>query len=363
MPENKPDLFVSIMAGGSGTRLWPLSREAHPKQLLPLAGDKPLIEETVRRVLPMVDPEQILIITTEQHAEATREVLPMLPEENIIAEPEGRDSAPCVGFAAKLVERVNPEAVIMSLSADHVIDPASAFRRNARAAAAAARESDCLVTIGIKPERPETRFGYIERGEKLSRHYGQDVFRVRQFKEKPDEAQAKRFLRSGRFCWNAGIFFWRAEVILELSQNYLPDHYHKLETTGDTLSTRREKKVLREVNPTFDKISIDNGIMKHAEDVRMVESTFLWDDVGGFPALVRYSRQVDRDNAGQGDVIVHDSRDNLIISHDEHTVAVVGVEGLVVVHTDDVTLVVPKDRAGDIKELVNRLRAGRKELT
>lgn len=361
MSDTARDTYVVIMAGGSGTRLWPLSRQKRPKQLLPLTGGRSLIEETVQRVLPMVPAERVLIVTTADHAPATQEALPMLPEENVIAEPVGRDSAPCVGFAATLVAHKDPSAVLVTLSADHWIEPAEAFRENALAAIETARSADCLVTIGIEPERPDTRFGYIERGEPVGKVRDQEVYRVKQFREKPDEATAKEYVDSGRFFWNAGIFFWRAETILAQFEEFLPEHYEKLQAIAQTLDTERERETIETVYPTFEKISIDYGVMEKAPDVRMVPATFRWDDVGSFEALAAYLDADDQSNAVRGDHVAIDASGNVVVSEGEHTVTLVGVRDMVVVHTDDATLVVPRDRATDVKALVNELKSRKRD--
>ncbi|GAF80378.1 unnamed protein product, partial [marine sediment metagenome] len=253
----------------------------------------------------------------------------------------------------------NPSAVLVTLSADHVIRPAAAFRRNAAAAVGAARAADCLVTIGIRPTGPETRFGYIERGKKLSVLRGQNVYQVKRFKEKPHAAAARRYVKNPRYYWNAGIFFWRAEVILDQFRRFLPDHYAKLRRIAAALGTSRQGRVTKRVYPTFKRISIDYGVMEKADDVRVVESTFGWDDVGGFPALAPYLKTDHNGNFVDGRHVGLDSSGNVIVSGGGHTIATVGVNDMVIVHTPDVTLVVPAEKASEVKSLVRKLKKSR----
>jgi len=344
------------MAGGKGERFWPQSRLRRPKHLLPIVGDKPMLRQTVDRLGDIVPPENVLVVTNAEQRAAVLEVCPMLPPENIVAEPVGRDTAAAVGLSTLLVENRNPTAAFAMLSSDHVIHDESAFQATMEAAFSAAESEDALVTIGITATYPATGYGYVERGE-LSQMIGDTpVHSVVAFKEKPNLENAKAYLASGNFYWNAGIFFWRVPVIAREFEMHTPDLWNALGAIregllkGDALDS-----LLADHYPALEKISIDYAIMEKAETVRVIESKFDWDDVGEWPAVERHSEKDENGNVRKGRVIIQNGKGNIVLNDGEHTTALIGVDNLVVVHTSDATLVCPKDKAQEIKALVKKL--------
>ncbi len=348
--------FVVIMAGGRGERFWPQSRLHRPKHLLPIVGDKPMLTQTVERLDGFVPPENIFIITNREQREAVLSVCPSVPAENVVSEPVGRDTAAAVGLAMVLVRGRDPDASLAMLPADHVIRDRDGFQTVLETAFSAAEREPVLVTIGISPTEPATGYGYIHRGDEAMEIDGRSVYRVRAFVEKPNLETAKRYLDSGDYFWNAGMFVWTAASIARALEEHTPGLYQGLEEIRDGLDGGRElDAVLEEVFPGLDKISIDYAVMEKAENVMTVESEFDWDDVGSWPAVARHFEPDERGNTLRGAVRVTGGEDNIVISDSDHLVAVCGADDLIVVHTGDATLVCPKDKAQDIKKLVKEL--------
>jgi len=351
-----------IMAGGSGTRFWPQSRTARPKQVLSIAGPRPMIAETVMRLEGLVPIERTTIVT---HESQVGHVLAGLgvsgPPPRIIAEPFGRDTAACIGLAAVHIRREDPDGVMLILAADHVIRPAARFLEVTRAAAEVATEEACLVTFGIKPSTPATGYGYVHRGA-LVRTVGDiSVYDVHGFREKPAREVADEYIASGEYYWNSGMFCWRADVILDCLRRFTPELYGALERIEAAIATPAEETVLREAYEPLEKISIDYAVMEHAETIRVVEADYDWSDVGSWAsvAALRSDEADERGNVVVGQGFVHDADDTLVISDDDHLVGVLGMEGVVVVHTPDATLVCPRERAEEVKKLVEQLQARR----
>ena len=347
-------LHVALMVGGSGTRFWPLSRTKTPKYLLPIVGQQSMLEQTVARVAPMVSPERIYCVTSRIQAPAIRRALPWIPKENVIGEPMGRDSAACVALAAVTVHRLDPEAVLLCMPGDNLIRQAGKFRKAVRTAVRAAEQGK-LVTFGIKPPAPETRFGYIHRAGRLRGFRGAKVFRVERFTEKPDRATAKRMVRSGEYYWNSGNFVWRADVILEQFARHAPYLHEAAERIRPALGTRRAAGAIRREYEKLPKISIDYAVMEKAKEVAVVEAEFDWDDVGSWTALERHYAPDAAGNTLIGKTLALDSEGAVVFTDDDHLVAAVGMTDVIVVHTRTATLVCPKDRANDVKKLVETL--------
>lgn len=348
--------YVVIMAGGRGERFWPQSRLARPKHLLPIVGDKPMLTQTIERLGAVVPPERVLIITNAEQAAAVREVCPMVPADNVIAEPVGRDTAAAVGLATLLVKHRDPAATFAMLPADAVIHDAAGFQRILQASFEAAETADALITIGIKPTFPATGYGYIHKAEAVAEASGETVFRVAQFREKPDLETAQAYLASGEYYWNAGMFFWRVPVISDCFERFTPSLWRALQAIESGLSAGAPLDgLLAEHYPQLEKISVDYAIMEKAESVRVLESAFDWDDVGEWPAVARHYPADEAGNVVRGLAALHEASGNIVLSESGHTVALVGVEDLIVVHTADATLVCPKSKAQEIKQLVKGL--------
>lgn len=344
------------MAGGRGERFWPQSRSAMPKHLLPIVGDRALLVQTIERLLPMIPAERVLIITNRQQAPAIRALCPALPAENIVAEPVGRDTAAAVGLALLLVRRRDPQATFAMLPADHVIHDTVAFRADLESAFAAAEREPLLVTLGISPTEPATGFGYIQRGP--ARAGAASVFDVSRFVEKPTLEVAEGYLATGDYLWNAGMFFWRVPVVAEAFARHVPDLWADLGRLDAALTAGQPLEVaLDAVYPTLKKISVDFALIEKATNVAVIPAQFDWDDVGAWPAVMRHFPADAAGNVVRGLTAVEQSAGNLVVSSGEHLVAVLGVKDLIVVHTPDVTLVCPKDKAQEIKALLKRCDA------
>lgn len=329
-----------IMAGGKGERFWPLSREKFPKQLLSLIGKRSLLQETVDRLLPLISPQDILVVTRRSLARAIERQLPQVPRKNIISEPVGRNTAPCIGLAAKMIKE---DAVMVVLPADHIITPRRKFLDTLKKAVTLAKETENLITIGIKPTYPATGYGYIEAGNREKRQ----VFRVKRFVEKPDKKKAERFLKSGRFFWNSGMFVWRKSVILEAIEKYMPSLYQKLQMVSS--------KNISKLYPGLPNVSIDYGIMEKAKNSLVIPADFSWEDLGSWESLDKFLSRDREKNAIMGRVSMMDTQ-NCIMVNRKGLLAAIGVSDLIIISTEDVTLVFPKGKGQQVKKLVEKLR-------
>jgi mannose-1-phosphate guanylyltransferase len=349
-------LHAIIMAGGSGTRFWPKSRRDRPKQLLCLIGEATMLQQTVARIEPLVPLDRIIVVTGADQAAATRDQLPDLPGENVIAEPCPRDTAPCVGLAAGIVAHKDREGTMIVMPADHVIEPAEAFRATVKAAVSVIDDDPSgLATFGITPTRPETGYGYIERGPLIEKRDGIAVHRVIQFREKPDRETAERFLAAGRFVWNAGIFVWRARTILDAIGAHRPRLAEGLDSILRTIGTAAFPKVLAERFPQLERVPIDKAVLEHAPNVKVLEVPYEWNDVGDWRALAALLGRDAAGNAIQGSVIARETTDSIVVSDDGGLVATLGVHDLVVIHSGKATLVARKDQLDKLKALVEGL--------
>lgn len=357
-------LHAVVMAGGSGTRFWPKSRRNRPKQLLRLYGDATMLQQTVARIEPLVTPGRVLIITGADQAEAVRAQLPQLPPENVVAEPCPRDTAPCVGLAARIVANRDPEGTMIVMPADHVIEPPQKFQATVRAAVSVIdQDPTAFVTFGIKPTHPETGYGYIERGEALTPIDGIALHRVVQFREKPDYATAQTFVKEGRFAWNSGIFVWRARAILDALKAHRPGLAEAIERVGQSLGTADEEATIAREYPNMEKVPIDKAVMEKATNVRVLEVVYDWNDVGDWRALTALVPPDASGNTIQGQVLATETTGSIIVSDDGGLVATLGVEDLVIVQSGGATLIAKKDQLDKLKSLVEGLdKAGYKSL-
>ncbi len=355
-----PHFYPVIMAGGSGTRLWPWSRRARPKQFLRFNSPYTLLQETYRRVLPLTSPERVLVVTNRRFVNEVQEQLPELPPENVLGEPEGRNTAPAIGWAAVVLHRRDPNAVMAALPADHIIARVERFRRVLRAAVAVAQEG-YIVTLGITPTHPATGYGYIEQGDVLTEREGFTVYRLLRFTEKPDRTTAEAFLKAGRYVWNSGMFIWRVDRVLREIQQQMPDLYAGLERLGAVWGTPAAPETLAEVWPTLPKESVDYGIMEHVTDAAVIPADIGWNDVGSWEAVYQEYPKDASGNAVSGEVLMIDAEDNLVLG-ERRLVVVVGATNLVVVETEDAILICTRERAQDVRQVVKTLTAqGREE--
>ncbi len=340
-----------IMAGGAGTRLWPLSRKDRPKQLLRLFNGKSLLRSSYERLTEVLEPSNIHVITGANHLPKVAEELPELPKENLIGEPEGRDTANAVGLAAAILHKRDPESVMGIFTADHVIRPVSQFAQAVDLAfKTAAANPTALIPIGITVRAPETAFGYVKRGEQIA----EDVYRVEQFTEKPDKNLAALYAASGDYYWNSGMFAWRTSAILDELKVNLPVSYNGVTEIAEAWDTPERQARLESIYPTLQKISIDFAVMERAKNVMVVEMNCHWADVGSWTQL--------------GEVLPSDQHGNISVSKrtfnlgsdgvtvvsedDKHLIATVGLHDLTIVHSNDATLVCKKSDAQSIKTLL-----------
>jgi mannose-1-phosphate guanylyltransferase len=354
-----------IMAGGSGTRLWPLSRGNTPKQLLKFVRGKSLLQLSYERLRGILPAEQIYVCTGTAYADAVHANLPELPKANLLGEPTGRDTANAVGFTAAVLGKLDRDAVLAVVTADHVIEPIERFQTALKTAFEVVEQSPrSLVTFGIIPTYGHTGLGYVQRGEALELPSGvAGAYKVQAFKEKPDKATADRYVESGRYYWNSGMFVWRADTVLGEIKAFLPDAHAGLTKIADAWGTPSGQKVVNEVYSTLKKISIDYGVMEPASqrkgnaDVAVVEMPVNWLDVGSWPALAETLTPDEHNNAVSGARCVFvDSDDNVVISDDpDHLIATIGVTDMIVVHTRDATMICPKNDAQRVKELVAKV--------
>lgn len=354
------DRYVVIMAGGKGERFWPASRLATPKHLLPIVGESPMLTQTVERVAGVVPRENIFVITTQAQLAGVRAACPMLPEANLVAEPMGRDTAAAAGLAMLLVKQRNPRAALAMLPADHVIHDVREYGALLDVAFAAAESADVLVTLGIKPTEPATGFGYIEQAGPWKTVSGRDVLAVKRFVEKPDQPTAEAYLASGNYFWNAGMFVWRVPVVEAGLRQHAPDLHAGLAAIEAAAATQGWTAALASGYPALKKISVDYALMEKSTNVVVVPATFDWDDVGAWPAIANHFPPDAAGNVLRGLAVVEGGSGNIVVSTGDHLTAVVGASDLIVVRTPDATLVCPKDKAQDIKALLQRLAAGEK---
>ncbi|MBU4564248.1 MAG: NTP transferase domain-containing protein [Desulfarculus sp.] len=357
------NLYAVIMAGGSGTRFWPASRQKRPKQLLSLTGQRSLLQQTVDRLAPLVPPERVLVVTGRAHAEQVGEQLPELPPANILAEPMGRNTAAACGLAAAWVARRDPGAVCLVLPADHLITDESLFISTLERAAHLAAAQEVLVTLGLTPRFPATGFGYIETGE-VADPAPPAVSRVAAFHEKPDLATAQAYLDGGKHLWNSGMFAWRAERLLAELERHLPELASGLAELAPALGAPDQEAALERIYPGLPSISVDHGVLEKCSHLLVVKADFGWSDVGSWEAMGELWELDSHRNANQnGRDKLHpvDSQGNLVSAGDR-LVALLGVENLVAVVTDDVLLIAPRSRCQEVGRLLEELKVkGREE--
>ncbi len=339
--------WAIVLAGGAGTRFWPASRAARPKQLLPLASSEPLLAATVHRMASVVPANRVVVVTGAHLLEATRAVVPEVPAENFLAEPVPRNTAPAIAWATAEIARRDPDALCMVLPSDHFIALPDAYVAAVKTALDGARRG-YLTTLGIRPSRPETGFGYIEVGKEIAPH----VHEAARFVEKPNLETAQKYVASGSFLWNAGMFFYAAKTMNDAIREQLPDVAAKAIECLDASTLAR-------VFPTMQSISIDHGVMEKAKRVAVVPGDFGWSDVGSWQSSWELALKDDAGNAVPEGAIVIDGKNNLVWDRtgSGRTYALVGVSDLVVVETEDAVLIVPRDRAQDVRLAVERLKA------
>jgi mannose-1-phosphate guanylyltransferase len=348
-------MIALIMAGGSGTRFWPRSRSCQPKQFLRIIGEQSMIQSTVERIKDIVGSKNIFLVAGENHVDQLKSQLPQIPFANIIIEPHCRSTAPCIGLSSLyLKDKFSDDEVMIILPADHVIEGKEDFLNNIEAARQAAHQG-YLVTFGIVPNYPETGYGYIHLDEMVSTINDQELYRVKRFVEKPDIKRAKEYVKSGKYLWNSGMFVWKLGVIIEKIKKHLPDLYNSLLKINNALKEKRSADEIAELYASIKEISIDHGVMEKASDIYCLKASFQWSDVGSWSALKNILDADSNGNVCKGKLIEIDSKNNIVYSPNK-LVAAIGVEGLVIVDTDDVLLICDGKRDQEVKEIIKKLK-------
>jgi len=350
----KSHMYAVILAGGQGKRFWPISTAAHPKQLLNLLGEKTLLEMAVERVMDIIPLENILVLTNRSLVDASRLAAPSLPPENIIGEPMGRDTAPAVALSCLLVEHRDPEGVFCILTADQVMENLPLFRKTLIEAAEIASREELIVTIGINPAEPSTSFGYIETDGVYEKRDNVEFFKVKRFVEKPNIDKAREYVANGGYLWNAGMFIWSANTVRNGLNRYTPHLVEMMDRLAPHIETDNFIEHIRIEYERLEKISIDYALMEKADNIVVARGMFAWSDLGSWSAVADHLDEDVNGNVTIGDVQSIDSHGNIVVSKNRLT-ALIGINDLVVIQADGVTLVCPKDRAQDIKEMVRKL--------
>lgn len=355
MTKDDKDMVVVIMAGGAGTRFWPVSTAEKPKQFLKLFGDRSLLQKSYDRVAGFVSNQRILVLTNADFVELVREQLPEIPPENVLGEPFRRDTAAAVCLGAVLCRKRFGDPIVITLTADHMIEPVDLFQRTILSAVRQAGKGPVLYTLGIEPTFPATGYGYLELGQKLDEDDGIVHYRLKGFKEKPDIRTARDYVESGRFQWNSGMFVWKTKTILAEMERQLPQHLNAISEAVKFDGTPQWHDALKKAFEPLETVSIDYGVMEGASGVQCVGCTFSWSDVGGWLALEDYLERDRLKNAYRGKIFTLDASGNLIFCEDtDETVMLTAVKDLVIVRAGKRTLIAPKDRIEEIKDLVKK---------
>jgi mannose-1-phosphate guanylyltransferase len=352
----KDNRYAVIMAGGRGERFWPLSTIKRPKQVLSLVGGRPMLAQAVERLAGFIPPERVIVITNASLVDVSREAAPELPAENIIGEPFGRDTAAACALAAAIVKARCPNGSFCILTADHVMKDVPLFQQTLAAGFEQAESAEKLVTIGITPTFPSTGFGYIECGDALDDSSAIDFFKAERFVEKPDAETAQQYMNAGNFFWNSGMFIWSADSLMNALKKYQPQLLAMAQAMQPVVDTSEFDSKLEEEYGKLEKISIDYAIMEKADNIVTAAGNFGWYDVGSWPALEDHFDKDDSGNVVVGDGKLLDSGNNVVVS-DGRLTALIGVSDLVVVQSKNATLICPKDRAQDVKKMVQLLDA------
>ena len=352
-------MYAIIMAGGIGARFWPKSRTKHPKQLLKIVSEQTLIQSTISRLKPIIDTKNIYIVSTENQIAGIKKQLPFITNDNLIIEPKGKNTAPCIGLSAIFLKQFDPNAVMIVLPADHYIKEEKEYQKILLAAEKAAIQEDTLVTIGIKPTYPSTGYGYIQYDNQLNDITNLPIYKVKTFAEKPDVHTAERFIKSGDFLWNSGMFIWKVETILREIEESLPELYDGLLEIEKYLGTKNQAEVITKVYCQIKNISIDYGVMEHSKNVSVIKSDFGWSDVGSWEEVYKLSKKDNQENVCTGDHFFKDTH-RCLIDVPNKFVATLGIDDLVVIESDDALLICKRDKSQTVKELVENLK--RKKL-
>ena len=345
---------IVIMAGGKGTRFWPLSKGKLPKQFLRLTGTKTMLQLTVERVLPISKPENIFIVTNVEHGKEVAKQLPYISKKNILQEPVGRNTAACIGLASVYINKIDPSGSMVVLPSDHFITNPEELRKLLFLIGKTLKKTDCLFTIGFKPTYPETGYGYIQLGKEIDKTNSHKIFKVIRFTEKPNLKTAESFLRSGKYLWNSGIFAWKAKTILNEIKKYLPDLYNGLLEIENSIGKTSESRVIKKIYNGLDNISIDYGIMEKSSNIAVIPSKIHWKDLGNWNSLEEILKKDATNNISVGKNILIETKDSIIFSTDQ-IIATLGVKDLIIVQAGNAVFVCHRERDQDVKKIISAL--------
>ncbi|MFT3949521.1 MAG: mannose-1-phosphate guanylyltransferase [Agriterribacter sp.] len=350
--------YVAIMAGGIGSRFWPMSRTSYPKQFLDILGTgRTLIQQTFDRFADFIPKENIYIVTSEEYIPIVKEQLPEIPEENIIGEPSRKNTAPCIAYIAHKLNKINPEGCLICAPADHLVLEQIAFKKVCIEALNFVRENNALVTLGIKPTHPNTGYGYIQHEQY---EVSDNVYQVKTFTEKPNLEIAKTFLASGDFLWNAGIFVWKVKNIVQAFEKYLPEMNELFIAEESRLNTAKEKQAIEKIYPLCTSISIDYGIMEKADNVYIIPSSFGWSDLGTWNSAYE---NIDKDRTGNAisgkNTMLIDSSNNMIHVDQDKLIVLQGIDNHIIIDTGDVLMICSREKEQEIKEYVAEIKRSR----
>jgi len=368
--QEKPELFAVIMAGGVGSRLWPLSRKNYPKQFLDFLGDGTMISKTINRLKGLVPLNNIFVVTNKVGANLTQKCVPELDEKNIIIEPAGKNTAPCIALATAYIKKRNPNSTTIVLPADHLIMDIDRFQDTLKASVEIANRSFALVTLGIKPTRPETGYGYIQADDvktdlsnAIEDMFDVKAYKVKTFAEKPDLETANIFLKSGDFLWNSGVFIWHNNSITREFEVNMPELYKDLVAIQDAIGTSEEYETIEKIYTWTHPISIDYGIMEKADPVFVIESTFDWSDLGSWDEVAKLREQEHSEELNEEDGLLQkvDSEHTIVMKPKNKAVAIIGADDLIVVDTDDALLICKREHSQKVKSVVDTLKRKQQE--
>jgi len=352
-------LYTLIMAGGSGTRFWPRSKTVKPKQYLNIFGKESLLESTINRFATFTETDNIYIVSNKTQAEVLEQQTPMLPKENLIYEPVGKNTLPCIGLAAMFAEKENPDGIMVVSPSDHLIENDALFKETVLAASKIADEYNGIVTIGITPTHPATGYGYVQTEKEIG--VGEKIrqFKVKQFVEKPDEKTASTYLKEGGFYWNSGLFVFKISIFLESVKEFAPQLYADLRKIQAELGNPSFDQTLDTIYRAVESISVDYGIMEHAKNIYLVEGNFEWNDLGSWESVYLADKKDENGNACSGEAVIMDSKNSYVYS-DSGLITFVGLDDVIVVQDGNTTLVCKREKAEDVKLIVNQLKAENK---